>query len=101
MYLAAFNVGESRAHYSLNVTELSGDSHVATYDYFADRVLDTGTLEGDLEPAQGHYYVIMPLVGQLHLLGFSDKYITVSGRQVIGIEQDDGRLTVRLRLPSP
>ena len=99
VYLALCNVGDGKAHYELDVGEVSGSQEVAVYDYFAAKVLHGSALEGDLEPAQGHYYVIMPRVGGIHFLGFPDKYITVSGRQVADIRAGDGALTINFRLP--
>ena len=110
LYLAVFNVGERRAHYSLDTQELVGGSDVAVYDYFASRFLDReasdGTslwpsLEGYLEPAQGRYYIIVPEVHGTHFLGFPDKYITVSGRQVASIDAEGDRVAVELVLPFP
>ncbi len=101
IYLAAFNVGQDAAGYSLNLDELSGyvwESLV--YDYLAGRVVQGTTLGGSLEPAQGHYYVIAPKLGQFHFLGFPDKYITVSGRQVTGLQESARDVTVSFRLPS-
>lgn len=101
MYLAAFNIGREAAGYSLDLEELFGGGQVATvYDHFVGRVVRGNTLEGGLEPAQGHYYVVMPRLGNLHFLGFPDKYITVSSRQVTGVQESDGRVTVSFRLPS-
>ena len=101
MYLAAFNIGREAAGYSLDLEELFGGSQVATvYDHFVGRVVRGNTLEGGLEPTQGHYYVVMPRLGNLHFLGFPDKYITVSSRQVTGVQESDGRVTVSFRLPS-
>ena len=99
LYLALFNVGEEPAHYTLGIQELCAGEGVVVYDYFAGKVSRTRMLEGDLEPARGHYYVIMPQVGWLHLLGFPGKYITVSGRQVAGLSVGNRHVTVNLHLP--
>ena len=99
VYLANFNVSEDRAHYRLELHGLAGTDRPVVYDYFAGKVLQTAVLEGDLEPAEGHYYVIMPQIGGLYFLGFPDKYITVSSRQVPDIEPVDGGVTVSFQLP--
>ena len=98
-YLALFNVGEGRAHYKLDIHGFVDGQELAVYDYFSKKVLHASVLEGDLEPAQGHYYVIMPHVGWLYFLGFPDKYITVSSRQVASIEARDREVSVNFRLP--
>ena len=98
MYLAAFNVGDTRGEYDLDVRELSGDAEPVVYDYFRGSVLRTSALQGHLDPGEGHYYVIMPAVGTLHLLGFAGKYVTASGRQVVSIDTDEQGVTVGLRL---
>ena len=98
MYLAAFNVGDTIGEYDLDVRELSGDAEPVVYDYFRGSVLRTSALKGHLDPGEGHYYVIMPAVGTLHLLGFAGKYITASGRQVVSIDTDEQGVTVGLRL---
>jgi hypothetical protein len=100
VYLAAFNVGDGNAHYELDLRELCGRRDPAVYDYFSPRMGHASVLEGDLEPARGHYYVIPPQVGDLYLLGFPDKYITASGRQVAGVDiNSTGEVAVNLRLP--
>ena len=99
VYLALFNVGGETSRYSLDIRELSGDEAPAVYDYFVAKVLRAPTVEGNLEPAQGHYYVIMPRAGDLHLLGFPDKYITVSGRQVTAVTTSQREVTASFRLP--
>ena len=101
VYLALFNVGEKDAHYQLDVQGLSDSAKPAVYDYFAGKVLHSAALEGDLEPAQGHYYVIMPQVGEISFLGFPGKYITVSSRQVVSIEAAGWGISVEFRLPCP
>ena len=98
VYLAAFNVGDTRGEYDLDVRELSGDAEPVVYDYFRGSVLRTSALQGHLDPGEGHYYVIMPAVGTLHLLGFAGKYVTASGRQVVSIDTDEQGVTVGLRL---
>ena len=99
IYLAAFNVGDVTAHYELDAHDLCDSGEIAVYDYFARRVLGTTMVEGDLEPAQGHYYVIVPSVEGLHFLGFPEKYITVSNRQVSSVGSGGGVVTVNFRLP--
>lgn len=100
IYLALFNIGEARARYELDISEIDGGNDGrAIYDYFAGKVTHSNEVEGDLEPGQGHYYVVMPQVGWAGFLGFPDKYITVSSRQVAGIEATDLELTVNFRLP--
>ena len=100
VYLALFNVGERRASYALDVRELCGDRDVLVYDYFGAEVLETYVLEGELEPAQGRYFVLVPKTGEIAFLGFPGKYITVSNGQVTSVDVTDGRLSVALRLPS-
>ena len=99
VYLALFNVSDGDAPYRLDIQELAGQREPVVYDHFSGVVLHTSELQGMLKPAEGHYYVIMPQVCGVHFLGFSDKYITVSGRQFAGIETSGHEYTVHLRLP--
>ena len=101
IYLALFNVGEDPAHYRLDLREISGGREAVVYDYFGGRMLPNVQLEGNLGPAHGDYYVIVPQVGGFHFLGFPDKYITLSSRQVAAIQETDGGTTVNFRLPFP
>ena len=100
VYLALFNVSEEGARYKLDVHEQLGTHGGPIFDYFERRVLRESGLEGYLEPAQGRYYVIMPRVGDAYFLGFPDRYITVSSRQVTGIQASDGEVTVNFQLPA-
>ena len=43
--------------------------------------------------------IFPPRVGGLHLLGFIDKYVTCSARQVKGVTVVAGEVTVDLELP--
>ena len=69
VYLAVFNVGQAGAHYRLDMQEVAGEHELAAWDYFRRKVVHATALEGDLEPAQGHYYVLMPEVGGACFLG--------------------------------
>ena len=101
VYLALFNIGEGEAHYELDVQRLTGIGDPTVYDYFGAKVTHISTLEGYLEPAQGHHYIVMPQVRGASFLGFPDKYITVSNRQVHTIQADDQGFTASFRLPLP
>ena len=100
VYLALFSVGERRSSYTLDVREVCGGEDVLVYDYFGAAVIETSMLEGELEPAQGRYYVLIPKTGEFAFLGFPGKYITLSSRQVTRVDVSDGRLLVDLWLPS-
>ena len=101
VYLAVFNIGDEEVHYDLDVRELAGIPEPVIYDYFAGKVLSSSVLAGGLEPARGHYYVIMPRIGGAYFLGFQDKYITVSSRQVSSIKGEGREATINFRLPLP
>ena len=99
VYLAVFNVGAERAPYRLDLAEVPVGEDFAIYDYFASKMIHTSILEGALEPAQGHYYILIPQVGGLYFLGFPGKYITVSRHQVERVEATERGVGVDLRLP--
>ena len=101
IYLALFNVGDKVASYALDLKELAVGEDVAVYDYFGAKMLKSHVLQGKLDPAHGNYYIVVPPIGPCHFLGFPDKYITVSSRQIIDIEENSGRITVKFRLPPP
>ncbi len=56
-------------------------------------------MAGNLEAGKARYLVIPPQVGGLYLLGFLDKYITLSGRQVKKIVTSEEGLELTLELP--
>ena len=99
VYLALFNVSRETAHYQIDAREIPGAHAQTIYDYFGAKVLQSPVLEGDLDPAQGHYFVIIPETSGFHFLGFPGKYITVSSRQVTKIETDNQGATVNFLLP--
>ena len=99
VYLALFNVSQETAHYQIDVREIPGLHSQTIYDYFAAEVLQSPVLAGDLAPAQGRYFVIIPETSGFHFLGFPDKYITVSSRQVTKIKTDSQGATVNFLLP--
>lgn len=101
IYLALFNVGDEVASYNLDLKEVAVGEDVAVYDYFGAKMVKSHILQGKLDPAQGSYYIIMPRLGQCHFLGFPDKYITVSSRQIVDIEERTGGITIKFQLPPP
>ena len=99
VYLGLFNVAGRPAHYRLDLEEVGAGPDALVYDYFASTAFQGSHVEGDLDPARAHYYVIMPQYEGIHLLGFPEKFITVSRYQVTGVETWAGGATVKLSLP--
>jgi hypothetical protein len=122
-YLAVYNLGEVSRDYRLDLAqfqeshslanEKSPQSHftrgdqegLVVYDYLDGRLLDNpdatdrALLQGTLEVGGYRYLVLPPRIGGLHLLGFLDKYVTVSQRQVKGVALEDGQVVLDLTLP--
>ena len=57
-------------------------------------------LAGELQAGEYRYWVIAPQVRGLYLLGFLDKYVTMSGRQVHRMAVDLEGVTIDMELPA-
>jgi hypothetical protein len=71
-----------------------------TYDYLTGQFITNAQLEGTLALGDYRYLILPPRVGGLYLLGFLDKYVTVSGRQVRNVSLNSDRVTIDLELPA-
>ena len=70
------------------------------YDYHAGRPIAGRVIAGRAQPGEGRYLVIVPRVGGLYPLGFTDKYVPVSGRQVKAVSAGPEGASVDLELPA-
>jgi hypothetical protein len=98
-YIALFNLSDREREYSVDLEPFLEGSEGLVYDYLAGQTLPEHRLSGKAGPGEYRYVVIPPKVGGLYLLGFPDKYVTVSRRQVKGITAGDKGIEVDLELP--
>ncbi len=99
-FLALFNLDSREREYGLDLDPFLVQGEGAVYDYFAARMIPEHYLAGNLDAGNARYLVIPPQVGGLYLLGFLDKYITLSGRQVKKIVASEEGLDLTLELPA-
>jgi hypothetical protein len=57
-------------------------------------------LAGELQSEEYRYWVIAPQASGLYVLGFLDKYVTMSGRQVHRVAADLEGVTINMELPA-
>ena len=98
-YLALFNLADAESPYQVDLQPFLEDGGSPAYDYFAQRVVQEGRLAGSLGLRGFRFLVLPPVVNGLGLLGFVDKYVTVSARQVKAIGVAYGSVTLELELP--
>ncbi|MFB3091779.1 MAG: hypothetical protein ACE1ZD_01125, partial [Dehalococcoidia bacterium] len=98
-FLALFNLAEGNRDYQVDLDLPLIDANVVVYDYFSGQLISERRLEGELGSMQVRYLVIAPMVGKLSLLGFLDKYVTVSGRQVKSVIAGADWVELTLELP--
>jgi hypothetical protein len=96
-YVALFNLSNDAGDYNVDLGPFLEGPEGLVYDHLSGQTyslvgarhavpLPEGSLlSGKAEPGEYRYVVIPPKVGDLYLLGFPDKYVTVSQRQVRGI----------------
>ena len=97
---ALFNLNSREREYRLDLDPFLVQGEGAVYDYFAARMIPEHYLAGNLEASKVRYLVIPPQAGGLYLLGFLDKYITLSGRQVKTIVASEEGIELTLELPA-
>ncbi len=97
-FLALFNLDSRERKYRLDLDPFLVQGEGAVYDYFAVQMIPEHYLAGNLDGGNARYLVIPPQVGGLYLLGFLDKYITLSGRQVKKIVASAEGLELTLEL---
>ena len=98
-FLALFNLDSRERGYRLDLEPFLVQGEGAVYDYFAEQMIPEHYLAGNLDGGNARYLVIPPRVGGWYLLGFLDKYITLSGRQVKKIVASEEGLELTLELP--
>ena len=98
-YLALFNLSEGECAYEIDLKPYFSQGDETFYDYFAGQLMPGPYLVGNLGCDQARYLVVAPQVGGLHPLGFLDKYITLSGRQVKEIVSSEEGVKLTLELP--
>ena len=99
-FLALFNLGDSVGEYGLDLDPFLFQGEGAVYDYFAVKTVPEHYLAGNLDAGDTRYLVLPPQVGELYLLGFLDKYVTLSGRQVKNIVASEQGIELALELPA-
>ena len=98
-FLALFNLAEGNRSYQLDLDLPLIGPDVVVYDYFSGQLIAERRLEGELGSMQVRYLVIAPRVAELALLGFLDKYVTLSGRQVKSVTAGADSVELALELP--
>jgi hypothetical protein len=99
-YLVLLNLSEEAKGYNLELEPFLEETERLIYDYTAGQRVVERQLVGSARSGELRYLVLPPRVGGLHLLGFLDKYVTVSGRQVKGITVEQERVGIDLELPA-
>ena len=104
IYVALFNLSEDKREYHLDPRPFLRGTESVVYDYMvgeqvAESQLMPG-LAGKLQAGEYRYWVIAPQVRGLYLLGFLDKYVTMSGRQVHRVAVDLEGVTIDMELPA-
>lgn len=96
IYLVAFNVGDEEKSFQVNVERIFGKVHLI-YDYFAGRFVPE--VAGVLGPARARYYVLVPQVTGVGLLGLRDKFVTVPSGRLVDFQADKQAIQATLSLP--
>src|SRR5262249_60661091 len=103
-YVALFNLAEDKRAYHLDLRPFLRGTKSVVYDYMAgEQVAESHLmpgLAGELQSGEYRYWVIAPQASGLHLLGFLDKYVTMSGRQVQRVATDLEGVTIEMALPA-
>jgi hypothetical protein len=99
-YLALLNLSEEVQGYSLDLEPFLENQENLVYDYLAGQSMRERRVVGSAKSGEMRYLVLLPRVGGLHLLGFVDKYVTLSGRQVKGMQVEHERVGLDLELPA-
>ena len=97
-YLVLLNLSEEAQGYSLDLEPFLEDKEKLVYDYLAGQSMRQRQVVGSAR--SGEIHLVLPRVGGLHLLGFLDKYVTLSGRQVKGIQVEQERVEIDWELPA-
>jgi hypothetical protein len=98
-YIALFNLSDGQREYSLDLKPFLEEPDGVVYDYLAGRTINTTQVQGKAALGGYCYLIIPPKVGGLYLLGFVDKYVPVSRRQIKGCVANDQGVRIDLELP--
>src|SRR5262249_54080006 len=103
-YVVLFNLAEDTREYQLDLRPFLRGAASVVYDYRAgEQVAESQLLSGfagELQSGEYRYWVIAPQARGLYLLGFLDKYVTMSGRQVQRVATDLEGVTIEMELPA-
>jgi hypothetical protein len=99
-YLALLNLSEEEKEYSLDLQPFLEEKETLVYDYLAGQRVVEQQLVGSARSGGIRYLVLSPRVDGLHLLGFLDKYVTLSGRQVKRMQVEQEHIGIDLELPA-
>jgi hypothetical protein len=97
-YVAWFNLAGTAQQYDIHLENLVTRPEGTAYDYLAGKLLDSLNYQGSLEGGEYRYLLIPPRIRGLHPLGFLDKYVTISRRQVKAIIAGQEGITFDLEL---
>ena len=97
--LMLLNLTDVAAEYRLDLGPFLQGSDSLVYDYYARQVVTGRVIAGSAAPGEGRYLVVVPRVGKLYPLGFADKYVPLSGRQVKAIDVESQGVKIDLDLP--
>lgn len=96
IYLVVFNVGEEERSYRVDTSRIFGNAHFI-YDYFGGQLVKK--VEGRLPPARAHYYVLVPEVIGIGLLGLTDKFVTMPSGRLLDFQVDKREIQATFSLP--
>jgi hypothetical protein len=96
IYLVAFNVGKEEKSFRVDTRRFFGDAHFI-YDYFGGQLVKE--VEGTLPPARARYYVLVPEVAGIGLLGLTDKFVTMPSERLVDFQVDKQEIQATLSLP--
>src|SRR5262249_26026181 len=103
-YVALFNLAEDKRAYHLDLRPFLRGTKSVVYDYMAGEQVAEAQLmpglAGELQSGEYRYWVVAPQASGLYLLGFLDKYVTMSGRQVHRVAADLEGVTIDMELPT-
>jgi hypothetical protein len=99
-YLAVFNLSDEPQQYCLDLAPFLEKDNRLVYDYLAGQPFSGTQLAGQLQSSEYRYLVMPPQAGGMYPLGFPDKYVTLSRRQVKGAAAGSEGVSLDLELPA-
>lgn len=100
IYVAWFNLAGTVQQYDIQLDHLFAGLSETAYDYFSGQLLANRNYQGSLQGGEYRYLVIPPGIGGLHPLGFLEKYVTVSRRQVKAVISSQEGVAFDLEIPA-